>query len=149
LLQFARYPVPRSVQMLAPEVVRVTARYVVSTEIQFSASHALTGYRGDCSRVHGHNWVARVSYRFAAVDALGLTIDYRELRSLLERVVLPRFDHRHLNDIPPFDTMNPTSENIAAEIFRLCREEIAIRGGTLREVELWESPTDMVRYRED
>jgi len=136
-------------QMLVREVVRVAARYVVSTEIQFSASHALTGYRGDCSRVHGHNWVARVSYRFAAVDALGLTIDYRELRSLLERVILPRFDHRHLNDIPPFDTMNPTSENIAAEIFRLCREEVTILGGTLREVELWESPTDMVRYRED
>ena len=136
-------------QMLVREVVRVAARYVVSTEIQFSASHALTGYRGDCSRVHGHNWVARVSYRFATVDALGLTIDYRELRSLLERVILPRFDHRHLNDIPPFDTMNPTSENIAAEIFRLCREEVTILGGTLREVELWESPTDMVRYRED
>jgi 6-pyruvoyltetrahydropterin/6-carboxytetrahydropterin synthase len=127
----------------------MTARYVVSTEIQFSASHALTGYRGDCSRVHGHNWIARASYRFDAVDSLGLTIDYRELRSLLERVILPRFDHRHLNDVPPFGAMNPTSENIAAEIFRLCKEEISIRGGTLVEVELWESPTDMVRYRED
>jgi 6-pyruvoyltetrahydropterin/6-carboxytetrahydropterin synthase len=125
------------------------ARYVVSTEIQFSASHALMGYRGDCSRVHGHNWVARVHYRFAAVDEHGLTIDYRELRSLLERVILPRFDHRHLNDVAPFDMVNPTSENIAAEIFRLCGEEISIPGGTLSEVELWESPSDMVRYRED
>jgi 6-pyruvoyltetrahydropterin/6-carboxytetrahydropterin synthase len=125
------------------------SRYVISTEIQFSASHALKGYRGDCSRVHGHNWVARVSYEFSGVDELGLTIDYRELRTLLERVVFPRFDHRHLNDVPPFDTMNPTSENIAAEIFKLCRAEISIRGGTLREVELWESPSDMVRYRED
>jgi 6-pyruvoyltetrahydropterin/6-carboxytetrahydropterin synthase len=124
-------------------------RYDVSTEIQFSASHALAGYRGDCSRVHGHNWVARVSYRFSSVDELGLTIDYRELRSLLERVILPRFDHRHLNDIPPFNAVNPTSENIAAEIFRLCRGEVRIPGGMLREVELWESPTDMVRYRED
>jgi len=124
-------------------------RYDVSTEIQFSASHALAGYRGDCSRVHGHNWVVRVSYRFSSVDELGLTIDYRELRSLLERVVLPRFDHRHLNDVPPFNAVNPTSENVAAEIFRLCRGEIQIPGGMLREVELWESPTDMVRYRED
>jgi len=127
----------------------MAARYDVSTEIQFSASHALAGYRGDCSRVHGHNWVVRISYRFSSVDGLGLTIDYRELRSLLERVILPRFDHRHLNDIPPFDTVNPTSENIAAEIFRLCCGEVQISGGMLREVELWESPTDMVRYRED
>jgi 6-pyruvoyltetrahydropterin/6-carboxytetrahydropterin synthase len=127
----------------------MVTQYVVSTEIQFSASHALAGYRGDCSRVHGHNWVARVSYRFGAVDSLGLTIDYRELRSLLERVIVPRFDHRHLNDVSPFDAVNPTSENIAAEIFRLCREEISIPGGMLKEIELWESPTDMVRYRED
>jgi 6-pyruvoyltetrahydropterin/6-carboxytetrahydropterin synthase len=124
-------------------------RYLVSTEVNFSASHALKGYRGDCSRVHGHNWVARVSYEFAGLDELGLTIDYRELRSLLERVILPRFDHRHLNDVPPFDAVNPTSENIASEIFGCCRAEITIPGGTLREVELWESPSDMVRYRED
>lgn len=123
--------------------------YVISTEVQFSASHALKGYQGDCSRVHGHNWVVRVFYEFAGVDDLGLTIDYRELRTVLERVILPRFDHRHLNDCPPFGAVNPTSENISAEIFRLCREEIALPGGRLREVELWESPTDMVRYRED
>jgi 6-pyruvoyltetrahydropterin/6-carboxytetrahydropterin synthase len=86
---------------------------------------------------------------FGMVDAQGLTIDYRELRSDLELVILPRFDHRHLNECPPFDSVNPTSENIAAEIFRLCRAELKIPGGVLTEVELWESPTDMVRYRED
>jgi 6-pyruvoyltetrahydropterin/6-carboxytetrahydropterin synthase len=127
----------------------MAARYDISTEVQFSASHVLAGYHGDCSRVHGHNWVARISYRFCSVDALGLSIDYRELRSLLERVILPRFDHRHLNDVPPFDAVNPTSENIAAEIYKLCRRELQIPGGELLEVELWESPTDMVRYREE
>jgi 6-pyruvoyltetrahydropterin/6-carboxytetrahydropterin synthase len=125
------------------------SRYIVSTEVHFSSSHALLGYRGDCSRMHGHNWVVRVHYEFPAVDERGLTIDYRELRTVLERVIMPRFDHRHLNDIPPFDVVNPTSENIAAEIFRLCREEVLIPPGVLREVELWESPSDMVRYRED
>jgi 6-pyruvoyltetrahydropterin/6-carboxytetrahydropterin synthase len=127
----------------------MAARYVVSTEVQFSSSHALAGYRGDCSRMHGHNWVVRVYYEFPAVDERGLTIDYRELKTVLERVILLRFDHRHLNDVPPCDSVNPTSENIAAEIFRLCRKEARIPLGVLREVELWESPTDMVRYRED
>lgn len=123
-------------------------RYLISTEITFSASHALRAYRGDCARVHGHNWIVRVLYEFDRLDDEGLTIDYRELRAELERVILPRFDHRHLNDAAPFDRVNPTSENIAAEIFRACRSEISL-GGVLREVELWESPTDMVRYRED
>jgi 6-pyruvoyltetrahydropterin/6-carboxytetrahydropterin synthase len=126
----------------------MAGRYLIATEITFSASHALRAYRGDCARVRGHNWIARVCYEFDALDDEGLTIDYRELRAALERVILPRFDHRHLNEAAPFDRINPTSENIAAEIFRLCRAEISL-GGVLREVELWESPTDMVRYRED
>jgi 6-pyruvoyltetrahydropterin/6-carboxytetrahydropterin synthase len=127
----------------------MAARYLISTEIPFAASHVLMDYCGDCSRVHGHTWVVRVYFEFTSVDRHGLTIDYRKLRSDLELVILPRFDHRHLNDCPPFNAVNPTSENIAAEIFRLCRGELSIPGGRLVEVELWESPTDMVRYRED
>ena len=123
-------------------------RYTVSTEIHFSASHALLGYEGDCARVHGHNWVLRVYYGFEDVDENGFTVDYRKLKSRLKEVVLSHFDHRHLNEVPPFDTVNPTSENIAAEVFRLCAQEVAIDRGTLLEVELWETPTDMVRYRE-
>lgn len=124
------------------------AVYTVSTDIHFSASHALREYGGDCERVHGHNWVARVYYEFDSLDECGLTVDYRELRSRLEAVVLSRLDHRHLNEVEPFDSVNPTSENIAALIFALCREHLTFRGGTLREVELWETTTDMVRYRE-
>ena len=124
------------------------ATYTVSTEIRFSASHALREYGGDCERVHGHNWVARVFYEFERLDRLGLTIDYRELKDRLEEVVLSRLDHRHLNDVRPFERMNPTSENIAAYIFTLCRDHVRFEGGVLREVELWETTTDMVRYRE-
>lgn len=124
------------------------SRYTVSTEIHFSSSHALLGYAGDCARVHGHNWVLRVYYGFEDVDENGFTVDYRKMKSRLKEVVLSRFDHRHLNEVPPFDRINPTSENIAAEIFRLCAQDVAIDRGTLLEVELWETSTDMVRYRE-
>jgi len=124
-------------------------RYVVSTEVCFSASHALRNYGGDCSRIHGHNWTLRVYYEFGRVDELGLTIDYGDLREAVSEVVLSRFDHRHINDIPPFDEINPTSENIAAEIYRLCKEEVKVEGGRLIEVELWETQRDMVRYSEE
>jgi 6-pyruvoyltetrahydropterin/6-carboxytetrahydropterin synthase len=124
-------------------------RYTISTEITFSSSHALRGYNGDCARVHGHNWVVRVYYDFEILDANGFAIDYGELKSRLEKVILPRFDHLHLNDSAPFYKVNPTSENVAAEIFRLCREKVRIENGTLAEVEVWETPTDMVRYRDD
>jgi len=124
-------------------------RYIVSTEITFSASHSLRGYKGDCSRIHGHNWTLRVYYEFEGLDERGLTIDYGDLREAVEKVVLPRFDHRHINEVPPFDDINPTSENIAAAIFRLCKEEVNVEGGRLVEVELWETERDMVRYSEE
>ncbi|MBD3178435.1 MAG: 6-carboxytetrahydropterin synthase QueD, partial [Candidatus Latescibacteria bacterium] len=92
-------------------------RYTVSTEIVFSASHTLKDYPGGCSRLHGHNWTVRVYYGFRSLDSQGITIDFLTLKSALEKVLLPRFDHTHLNEIPPFDSVNPTSENLAAEIY--------------------------------
>jgi 6-pyruvoyltetrahydropterin/6-carboxytetrahydropterin synthase len=126
----------------------MAGKWTVSTEISFSSSHCLDSYDGMCSRVHGHNWVLRVYYEFEGVDAGGLTVDYYLLKAGLERVVLPRFDHIHLNDVPPFDRVSPTSENLAAEIFRICEDELRFEGGKLKEVELWETPKDMVRYGE-
>jgi 6-pyruvoyltetrahydropterin/6-carboxytetrahydropterin synthase len=122
--------------------------FTVSTEILFCSSHELKGYDGDCSRMHGHNWILRAYYEFDRLDECGLTVDFLRLKAHLEKVVLTRFDHRHLNEVPPFDRVNPTSENIAAEIFRLLSAEPEPSGGRLAEVELWETPSDMVRYRE-
>jgi len=123
-------------------------KYVVSTEISFSASHSLRGYNGECSRIHGHNWILRVYYEFENLNDIGLTIDYGQLRESLKKVVCSRFDHQHINNISPFDKLNPTSENLAREIFKVCREEVQVEGGRLIEVELWETSRDMVRYRE-
>ena len=123
--------------------------YTVSTEIMFSASHSLRNYPGDCARLHGHNWVVRVYYRFTSLGDDGITVDYLKLRSVLESELFPRFDHRNLNEVEPFDRKNPTSENIAAEIFRICREKIIFDGGKLINVELWETPTEMVSYCEE
>ncbi len=122
--------------------------YTVSTEISFSASHSLENYPGDCARLHGHNWVVRLYYRFEEVDPDGLTVDFLTLQSEMKKVILPRFDHCHLNDVEPFGRINPTSENLAREIFRICSEKLRFEGGKLVEVELWETPTDMVRYGE-
>jgi 6-pyruvoyltetrahydropterin/6-carboxytetrahydropterin synthase len=123
-------------------------RYTVSTAVEFSSSHQLADYDGDCSRVHGHNWVLRVYYEFSELDEQGIAVDFLELRSRVSDLVLPLLDHRHLNDIPPFDRINPTSENIAAEIFGILHDQIRFRSGRLTMVELWETPTDMVRYSE-
>lgn len=124
----------------------MTPRYTVSTEIEFSSSHALDGYDGDCARLHGHNWVLRVYYEFTRLDEQGIAVDYCVLAEKVEEIVLPILDHRHLNDLPLFEGINPTSENIAAKIFELLREKAIFEAGRLSMIELWETPTDMVRY---
>jgi 6-pyruvoyltetrahydropterin/6-carboxytetrahydropterin synthase len=124
-------------------------RYTVSTEIEFSSSHALDGYDGDCARLHGHNWVLRVYYEFTRLDEQGIAVDYCVLAARVKETVLPLLDHRHLNDLPLFEGINPTSENIAAAIFSLLREKVRFEGGGLSMIELWETPTDMVRYSDE
>lgn len=127
----------------------MTPRYTISTEIEFSSSHALEGYDGDCARLHGHNWVLRVYYEFTRLDDQGIAVDYCVLADKVKEIVLPLLDHRHLNDLPLFDGVNPTSENIAVKIFGLLREKVLFETGRLSMIELWETPTDMVRYSEE
>jgi len=124
-------------------------RYTVSTEIAFSSSHSLDGYDGDCARLHGHNWVLRVYYEFTRLDDQGIAVDFCILADRVREIIVPLLDHRHLNDLPLFEGINPTSENIAAAVFGLLRERLRFRGGRLSAIELWETPTDMVRYSDE
>jgi 6-pyruvoyltetrahydropterin/6-carboxytetrahydropterin synthase len=103
---------------------RVTRRY------PFAASHRLhTPVLGDeenrrlygkCNNPfgHGHNYVVDVSVR-GPLDSTGRTVDPAVLDALVAREVLAPFDHRNLNtDVKSFATLVPTSENLAAEIYR-------------------------------
>ena len=121
--------------------------YRVSVEDHFSSAHQLRGYDGPCENLHGHNWTVRIEVEAEELDSLGMVIDFKKLKRIVDQVV-KRLDHAMINEVTPFDRVNPTSENIAAEIFRLLREELAFENGRLVEVELWETRSDMVRYRE-
>ena len=123
--------------------------FIINKRFEFSASHQLEGLPEGhpCSRVQGHNYAVEVVLQSETLDDTGFVVDFKELKPL--KIHLDdTMDHRHLNDMPPFDSVNPTSENIAAYIFDLCRRHVRFEGGTLREVELWETSTDMVRYHE-
>jgi 6-pyruvoyltetrahydropterin/6-carboxytetrahydropterin synthase len=119
--------------------------YQVSVEQHFDAAHFLRGYRGRCEALHGHRFrvVARVSA--AGVDDIGLAYDFTELKSHL-RDILSRFDHTCLNDIPPFDEINPSSENIAATVYWELGPRLPAGRVRLTEVEVWESPESAVTY---
>ena len=84
----------------------------------FSAAHSLRGYRGDCERLHGHNYRVEVAVASRYLDAMGVVIDFRELKQLVKGV-LAGLDHRYLNDIEALPRAEPICRNIARYIFHL------------------------------
>jgi 6-pyruvoyltetrahydropterin/6-carboxytetrahydropterin synthase len=122
--------------------------YQVSVEQHFDAAHFLRGYRGKCEALHGHRFRVVVRVRAAGVDDIGLAYDFTELKRHL-RGILSRFDHTCLNDVSPFDEINPSSENIAATVYRELGPRLPEPRVCLTEVEVWESPESAVSYRPD
>ncbi|MBI4295473.1 MAG: 6-carboxytetrahydropterin synthase QueD [Chloroflexi bacterium] len=119
--------------------------YQVTVRQHFDAAHYLRGYRGKCEAVHGHRFEVTASLQSEQLNDIGIAYDFVELKRRLNDI-LNRFDHVCLNDIPPFDKMNPSSENIAANVFRELRSKLAGELVTLTAVEVWESPENSVRY---
>lgn len=86
--------------------------FEISVEESFAAAHALRAYRGKCENVHGHNYRVEVTLEGGQLDGAGLLLDFVELKQWL-RAVIERLDHRLLNEVAPFDQLNPTAENMA------------------------------------
>src|SRR5271155_1324396 len=97
------------------ETWRNFSMFEVSVEHTFAAGHALRNYHGKCENVHGHNYRVRVLVRGEKLDETGMLADFVELKRLLRAVSEP-MDHVFLNEMPPFDELNPSAENIAVYI---------------------------------
>lgn len=81
--------------------------YTVIKRMEVSASHALRlSYRSKCENLHGHNWIITVYCRSEVLNADGMVVDFSHIKQQIH----DRLDHKHLNDVLPF---NPTAENIA------------------------------------
>jgi len=109
----------------------------------FSAAHRVEDYPGNCERLHGHNWKVEVIARSAALDALGMVIDFRKLKEATDRV-LERLDHEYLNEVPPFTELNPTAENLAKYLF----DEVS-KGAPVHRVNVFETETSVASYFRD
>lgn len=122
--------------------------YYLSVEQDFDAAHFLRGYQGKCEALHGHRFRVVVKVTASQVDQAGLAYDFVELRRHL-RDILSRFDHTCLNNVPPFDKINPSSENIAVTIYDELQPKLAGTPVSLACVEVWESPQSRVAYTPD
>ena len=121
--------------------------FEVTIEETFAAGHALRNYHGKCENVHGHNYRCQVTVEGEQVDQIGLLVDFVELKRVVHSV-LDRLDHVWLNDFPPFDTLNPSAENIAKYIHDEVLAGLGNRDGVrLAFVKLWETNTSSATYR--
>jgi 6-pyruvoyltetrahydropterin/6-carboxytetrahydropterin synthase len=119
--------------------------YEVTIETHFSSAHRLRQYNGECERLHGHNWNVTVSIASEELDELGMVIDFRDLKAKTNQL-MDKFDHRYLNEVPPFTEINPTTENIAKFIFDELSKGVNTDSTRVSKVTVWESPTCYASY---
>ena len=122
--------------------------FSVFKDFRFAAAHQIRGHRGGCENLHGHSYRVRVWVRASALDALGMVVDFADLKAAMEEVVGP-FDHAFLNEVPPFDERKPTAELLAQHVFGELRRRLDDERVRVARVEVWESDTAGAVYEED
>ena len=119
--------------------------FEVRVEHTFAAAHALRNYHGACESLHGHNFRVEITVAGEQLDQTGMLVDFLELKKQIDSA-FSRLDHRNLNEVPPFDKLNPSAENIAhylhAEIGKGLPHEVRVS-----EVRVWETNEASAVYR--
>jgi 6-pyruvoyltetrahydropterin/6-carboxytetrahydropterin synthase len=123
----------------------------LTRKIEFSASHlyhnpAMSAEEnkrvfGKCNNPHGHghNYSLEVTVAGEPDPVTGMVLDLKELKDILEREIVQRMDHRHLNyEVPELKNLIPTCENISRVIWNLLEPKII--QGHLFKVRLYETP---------
>jgi len=121
--------------------------FEVSVEQSFASGHALRNYHGKCENVHGHNYKVRITVQGEQLDSTGLLVDFAEVKRLMGDVI-DYLDHRFINDLAPFDVVNPSAENIAKYFYDRVSGGLSGAGGVqVSEVKIWETETSSALYR--
>jgi 6-pyruvoyltetrahydropterin/6-carboxytetrahydropterin synthase len=123
--------------------------YLLTVKAEFCASHCLRGYQGACESLHGHNFTVEVTVKGSRLTGdTELLMDFKEIKALLGQV-LSRLDHSHLNDLPPFDRQNPSSENLAAFVYDHMKQRLEATDVAVHQVSVSEKDTSKATYYEE
>lgn len=129
----------------------------VSRKAHFNAAHRL--YRKDWSfdkndaifgkcnnpNFHGHNYELIVSVTGEIDSETGYVVDMKLLKEIIKSEIEDAFDHKNLNlEVPEFETLNPTTENIAVVIYNKIKPHLDIKLDL--EIVLYETPRNFVTY---
>lgn len=130
----------------------------VTRRLHFSAAHRLHSdllsddenrrVYGLCNNPlgHGHNYEVEVTVCGEPDPVTGMVIDLKDLKEVMEREVIDKLDHKHLNfDVDFMRGIVPTAENIAVAIWRQAADKLP--SGKLYEIKLYETPRNVAIYR--
>ena len=133
---------------------------LLSQKFEFSASHRLHNPSlsdeanrdtfGKCNNPHGHghNYEVQVAL-IGEPDSGGVLVDIPTFERTVAEVAIDRFDHKNLNvELPEFENVIPSVENIARAIYRLLKPRFADARARLASVTVWETPKTSCEYSE-
>ncbi len=121
--------------------------YEIYVKDHFAAAHALRGYNGNCSNMHGHNWDVEAYIQCTKLNKLGIGIDYRDVKEIVKDV-LSKLDHTNLNEVAEFGSINPTSENISKFLYNELSRRLNTELIKVAKVMVFESPGCGSSYQE-
>jgi 6-pyruvoyltetrahydropterin/6-carboxytetrahydropterin synthase len=140
-------PFPRHDMRL--RVTASTSMHRIFKDFTFAAAHAIRGHTRGCENLHGHNYRVRVHVAATELDELGMVLDFADLKAMVQEILGP-FDHRVINEVPPFDVRNTTAERLSEFVFEEVTKRLAGSGGSGRvsvaRVEVWENETACAIY---
>ena len=133
---------------------------LITRRTEFSASHCCYNprlsedenralYGAEAGREsHGHNYVVEVTLEGRPDPVTGMVFDLKRLKEILNREVVEPMDHRFLNrEVPPFDHVVPTPENLACEIWRRVVPALDGASARLHSVRVYETEDLYVEYQ--
>lgn len=134
---------------------------LITRRVEFSSSHICRNPQlseeenlrlyGPASNLHGHghNYSLEVTLRGEVDPTTGMIYDLKDLKAVMMDEVVEPMDHRHLNhEVPPFDKVIPTTENIAVEIWRRMEKHFSEGPARLHSVRLFETEDTWVELTE-
>ena len=125
-----------------------TGSFTVRVEARFEAAHYLREYRGISEPLHGHSYKveADLAASGGGVDSDAIAVDFVSAKRMLEALA-KRLDYGCINDVAPFDRINPSAENIAEWFWREMSAEVAGENALVTAVTIWEGPVNSVTFR--
>jgi 6-pyruvoyltetrahydropterin/6-carboxytetrahydropterin synthase len=120
----------------------------ISAETVVAAAQRLRDTPGEGERLHGHNWRIRAVVRASALESTGWVLDFNHVTAVLRALVEP-YEHVFLNEIPPFDDLNPTAENLARVVAEGLAAKLDDGRARVTRVDVWENDTCCATYFRD